>query len=49
MMAEVIHIRQPETAICFEQVMGVWGKGTAFESACPTSSNVETGASGFPF
>jgi hypothetical protein len=29
--------------------MGVWGKGTAFESACPTSSNVEIGASGFLF
>jgi len=45
-MAEVIHIRQQKTGICFEQVMGVWGKGTAFESACPTSSNVEIGASG---
>ena len=38
-MAEVIHIRQQKTGICFEQVMGVWGKGTAFESACPASAH----------
>ena len=48
-MAEVIHIRQQERRFCFEQVMGVWGKGTAFESACSTTSNVESGASGCLF
>jgi hypothetical protein len=31
MMADVIHIRQQETEFCFEQGMGVWGKGTAIE------------------